>query len=167
MGSSERKIAATATKARSLGAQLCREPVHAAWIVMPSGTYESGSIKQFYALDEEGEAVRGNHMDATLDPKDQVLLAVTDLRVHHFVVRPSATFGRLKWKPRGERPPFQRADLEVTAEHPDGLARFQILEPSTGRSVGYETWTTYGAAPYVQDLLRWLKAPAGHAPVAI
>lgn len=161
MSRTERKASEMAGKMKELATELVGGPVVAAWIVMPTGTYASGSIKQYYETDETGDFAGPVQVDASLPIRDQLLLAVTDVQVRHFVVHPTATFGRLKWKFRSERPPFDRHDLEVDAEHPDGLVRFSLREPSTGREAHYETWTTYGAAPYVQAFLRDLKARPG------
>lgn len=167
MSWTERKASESATKVKALAADFAGEPVHAACIMMPTGTYKSGSVKQFYDTDDQGEFVNATHVDATLNERDQLLLVVTESQVRHFVVRPKTKFGRLTWKKREERLPFSRTDLEVNAEHPDGLARFLIREPSTGREATYETWTTYGAAPNVQDMLRWLKTRPGEEPLSL
>jgi hypothetical protein len=153
------KAAKTMAMVHQLAEAHAGSRVHSALVVMPAGTYTSGSLLQYAGGTMEDDATLGVVHHDGLPDGAQVLLAVTDSDVRVFQVRPKAGWRGLRYTMLTEQPAFRRDDLAVSAHHGDGLVTFELAETSTGRVERYETWTTYGNGPYADETLRWLTSP--------
>lgn len=153
------KAAKTMAAVHALAEAEVGAPVRSALVVMPAGSYTSGSLLQYAGVATDDDPTVGVVHHAGLPDGAQVMLAVTDTDVRVFQIRPKAGMRGLRYKVLSEQPGFRRDDLVVTVNHGDGLVHYELAETSTGRVERYETWTTYGNAPYAQEMVRWLTAP--------